>query len=63
MPGRGAPKTRLKAIPGMVPNPLDWPSGCHFRDRCARADAACALAQPPLLAIEARHDVACFKVA
>jgi peptide/nickel transport system ATP-binding protein len=63
MPGRAAPKTRLKAIPGMVPNPLDWPTGCHFRDRCARADAACANAQPPLIEIEGRHDVACFKVA
>jgi peptide/nickel transport system ATP-binding protein len=63
MPGRGAPKMRLQAIPGMVPNPLEWPTGCHFRDRCGRADAACALAQPPLIEIEARHDVACFKVA
>jgi oligopeptide/dipeptide ABC transporter ATP-binding protein len=63
MPGRGVPKKRMQAIPGMVPNPLDWPTGCHFRDRCGRADAACAEAQPPLLAIEARHDVACFKVA
>jgi peptide/nickel transport system ATP-binding protein len=63
MPGRAAPKTRLQAIPGMVPNPLEWPTGCHFRDRCGRADAACAVAQPPLIEIEARHDVACFKVA
>jgi peptide/nickel transport system ATP-binding protein len=63
MPGRGAPKTRLQAIPGMVPNPLEWPTGCHFRDRCGRADAACAVAQPPLVEIEARHHVACFKAA
>ncbi len=63
MPGRRAPKSRLQAIPGMVPNPLDWPTGCHFRDRCERADAGCADAQPSLVEIEARHDVACFKVA
>jgi oligopeptide/dipeptide ABC transporter ATP-binding protein len=63
MPGTAAPKTRLEAIPGMVPNPLDWPSGCHFRDRCMRADADCAAAQPPLVEIEPGHRVACFKAA
>ena len=63
MPGRGVPKRRLQAIPGMVPNPLDWPSGCHFRDRCLRADADCVSAEPPLVEIETHHDVACFKVA
>jgi peptide/nickel transport system ATP-binding protein len=63
VPGRGAPKRRLQAIPGMVPNPLDWPTGCHFRDRCTRADDSCADAQPALIELAARHDVACFKVA
>ena len=63
MPGSGAPKRRLQAIPGMVPNPLDWPTGCRFRDRCARADARCGEAQPPLIEVEPRHRVACLKVA
>ena len=47
----------------MVPNPLDWPTGCRFRDRCARADARCAQAQPPLVEVETHHRVACFMVA
>jgi peptide/nickel transport system ATP-binding protein len=63
MPGRRGTKKRLEAIPGMVPNPLHWPTGCRFRDRCARADARCAEQQPPLIEIEAHHRVACFKVA
>jgi oligopeptide/dipeptide ABC transporter ATP-binding protein len=47
----------------MVPSPLDWPTGCRFRDRCARADARCAVQQPPLIEIEPHHRVACFMAA
>jgi oligopeptide/dipeptide ABC transporter ATP-binding protein len=60
LPGRHAGKKRLAAIPGMVPSPLDWPTGCRFRDRCARADASCAAQPPPLIEIERHHRVACF---
>jgi peptide/nickel transport system ATP-binding protein len=63
MPGRREPRKRLEAIPGMVPSPLNWPTGCRFRDRCARADARCAESQPPLVEIDAQHRVACFKAA
>jgi peptide/nickel transport system ATP-binding protein len=63
LPGSGPPKRRLQAIPGMVPNPLDWPSGCHFRDRCQRADHACAGTTPELRELAAHHRVACFKAA
>ena len=63
MPGRAPPKTNLEAIPGMVPNPLYWPTGCHFRNRCSRADPSCAQGEPPLIEIEPDHRVACFKVA
>src|SRR3954469_18699129 len=49
LPGaRGHKKKRLAAIPGVVPSPLDLPSGCRFRDRCPRAAEICAGAQPPL---------------
>jgi peptide/nickel transport system ATP-binding protein len=63
MPSSRAPKKRLDAIPGMVPSPLNWPSGCRFRDRCARAEPRCGEAQPPLIEIEARHRAACFMAA
>jgi oligopeptide/dipeptide ABC transporter ATP-binding protein len=63
MPARRGSKKRLDVIPGMVPNPLDWPTGCRFRDRCARAEPRCAQAQPALIEIEPRHRVACFKAA
>ena len=60
LPGWRGGKKRLAAIPGMVPSPLDWPTGCRFRDRCARADASCAAQPPPLIEIERQHRVACF---
>ncbi|MDX8392942.1 MAG: ABC transporter ATP-binding protein [Mariprofundaceae bacterium] len=38
-----APKNNyLPAIPGQVPAPGDWPTGCRFAARCPLADAACA---------------------
>jgi len=40
--------TTLKAIPGIVPNLLQLPTGCRYRDRCPAAHAPCARAEPPL---------------
>jgi peptide/nickel transport system permease protein len=31
----------LPTIPGSVPQPGEWPEGCHFSPRCAYATAAC----------------------
>jgi len=50
---------RLTPIPGRVPDLLALPSGCRFRDRCPRADAACAAQDPALVAIAPGRSVAC----
>jgi oligopeptide/dipeptide ABC transporter ATP-binding protein len=63
VPGVGGRKERLEAIPGIVPSPLHWPSGCRFRDRCGRADPACAATQPDLREVAPGHWVACLKAA
>lgn len=33
---------RLPSIPGTVPRPAEWPSGCHFQSRCQYAEPECA---------------------
>jgi peptide/nickel transport system ATP-binding protein/oligopeptide transport system ATP-binding protein len=40
----------LKAIRGMVPNPLEWPAGCRFAPRCDYAFDRCLTDDPRLLA-------------
>jgi oligopeptide/dipeptide ABC transporter ATP-binding protein len=63
MPTSRGTKQRLEAIPGMVPSPLQWPTGCRFHDRCGRAEERCTQSQPPLVEIEAQHRAACFMAA
>jgi oligopeptide/dipeptide ABC transporter ATP-binding protein len=55
---RARPRTGL---PGEPPSPLDPPSGCVFRTRCAYAVERCALVTPPLEAHGAAR-VACIRV-
>ena len=44
VPRLDAPKDApLADIPGTVPPPWDWPSGCAFHPRCPEARSACAL--------------------
>lgn len=49
VPSLSAPKDApLKDIPGVVPPPWNWPTGCAFHPRCPHADEACAKAVRPL---------------
>jgi oligopeptide/dipeptide ABC transporter ATP-binding protein len=48
MPQTGQPGEALYVIPGQVPNPRSWPSGCRFHPRCAYAVEACRTAPVPL---------------
>jgi oligopeptide/dipeptide ABC transporter ATP-binding protein len=51
----------LPVIPGGVPNLSSEFVGCRFADRCARGDASCRRAEPPLEELVPGHFVACFK--
>ena len=52
--------TRLDAIPGSVPHPLDLPKGCKFAPRCKYATAKCMEEEPKLEEVEGNHSVRCF---
>jgi peptide/nickel transport system ATP-binding protein len=60
IPGLDRSVSRLHVIEGNVPNLLDLPSGCAFRDRCPFAIAHCAEAVPPLTMVRPGLEVACF---
>ena len=47
--GSSAGAERLASIPGSVPDLLELPSGCRFRDRCPRASERCAREDPSLV--------------
>jgi peptide/nickel transport system ATP-binding protein len=51
------PSRKLKAIAGSVPGLGEFPPGCPFRNRCPRADSACAV-MPALAGTE--HRAACW---
>jgi peptide/nickel transport system ATP-binding protein len=51
----------LVGIPGGAPRPGTRPSGCSFAPRCPYAEPACGLSFPPRTAIEADHEVRCFR--
>ncbi|MCB9897215.1 MAG: ABC transporter ATP-binding protein [Planctomycetes bacterium] len=50
---------RLREIPGTVPNPLRFPTGCKFHTRCAKASELCTRSEPELVAHAPGHDLAC----
>jgi oligopeptide/dipeptide ABC transporter ATP-binding protein len=59
LPDLAKPGERLDTIPGIVPAPTDFPSGCRYRTRCPLATARCAEEEPALLSAEVGHSVAC----
>ena len=52
---------RLPTIPGSVPAPTEWPSGCRFAARCPHATHQCRSSAVALLP-HAGHDVRCIRV-
>jgi peptide/nickel transport system ATP-binding protein len=59
MPRVGQERERLAVIPGTVPAPTAWPSGCRFHDRCPYAWERCAREHPPLYSVASAHMSRC----
>ena len=53
-----ARRARRDAVAGDIPSPLDMPSGCRFRTRCAFAEDRC-LAPPPVVDVGVGHQARC----
>ncbi len=52
--------TRLEAIPGAVPHPLDLPKGCKFAPRCKYATDRCRQEEPELTHVSETQQIRCF---
>ncbi len=52
---------RLYSIPGKVPNPVDMPNYCYFKDRCEMCVEKCAGAYPAQVHLTDTHVVSCYR--
>ena len=52
-------RTKMKLLEGELPSPINPPSGCPFRLRCAHAGKVCSEIVPELKEITPGHFVAC----
>ncbi len=51
----------LYNIPGSVPNPVNMPNYCYFRDRCDKCVEACSGQYPPEIRLSETHSVSCYR--
>ena len=59
IPEIGGNLDRLHALPGNVPSPGQWPSGCRFAPRCAIVRPTCSVSEPALVSIAPHHAIRC----
>ena len=52
---------KLFSIHGQVPNPIDMPNYCYFKDRCDVCMKQCDGEYPPLVQVSPTHFVACYR--
>ena len=51
--------TELYNIPGNVPNPINMPDHCYFKERCAMCNHKCSGEYPGMVQVSPTHFVAC----
>ena len=52
---------RLYSIPGKVPNPVDMPDYCYFKDRCEMQLPCCSGEYPCEISLSPTHKVSCYR--
>ncbi len=52
---------RLYTIPGSVPNPINMPNYCYFKDRCEKRMAVCDGVYPRDVYVSRTHMAACYQ--
>lgn len=63
IPGRQQPKSKLRVIPGSVPDMDNIPAGCRFAPRCRYIREECKKNTPELEFITGNHRVRCLLAA
>ena len=51
----------LFSIPGKVPNPINMPNYCYFKDRCDRCIGKCSGAYPEEISLSETPKVSCYR--
>lgn len=52
---------KLYSIPGRVPNPINMPDYCYFKDRCEMCVAQCGGEYPCEISLSETHKVSCYR--
>lgn len=52
---------KLYSIPGKVPNPINMPHYCYFRDRCEMRCPQCDGEYPAEISLSETHKVSCYR--
>jgi oligopeptide/dipeptide ABC transporter ATP-binding protein len=62
IPRLGSHTKRLAVIPGVVPSPLEWPTGCRFHARCPYGWEKTEREEPPLFELGPGRRSKCWLV-
>ena len=60
-PDVGRQVEKLYSIPGKVPNPINMPNYCYFKDRCEMCVNGCEGDYPCEVSISPTHKVSCYR--
>lgn len=52
---------RLYSIPGKVPNPINMPDYCYYKDRCEMCVDGCTGEYPKEISLSDTHKVSCYR--